>query len=1258
MHLKDIYVENFKSFGRKIHIPFLPGYTTITGPNGSGKSNIADAILFVLGPKSSKAIRAGKLTDLIFDGGKEKKPAGYCRVVLSFDNTDRIIPVDEDEVRISRVIRLHTGPVRPRKTAAAAQAAGAAPETKPEGDQAAAPPEPEPPVELGVPVTEETVAEPGVPKKPRDPYYSYFYVNERPSSMSEFDNLLAHARISAEGYNLVQQGDINRIVLMTNLDRRRLLDQIAGITQYDEDIDRADDKRHATEENLGTIGTLLDEVKRQVGQLQRERDSAMKYKGLKDKRDDAKVQMSFRKKQDVEDEIALIGKQLGELQKDVEKRGQETEELQKKLARSKTDVESYENKIADAGGEDAKELREKIEQLRLEMMRAQDGVDTAREKIKTFKEAGSRMLSELKALEKDMSALQQEQDTLSEEMANLRDLEQDTGGELKALNEGVAKTDSKAFKLQRDIAVGKKEIETKDDDQHKLLLEKERLEDKLLRLNQDVAQVEEKIKQYEFQVKDIDFDLRNLKSEAKSSTTSRKDIQGDYQSKKKEEEKLVKASLELEDRARELRRRWEQLRAEATAVANVQKGYTAAVEAVLDARDKGELKGVHGTIAELATVKQEYEAALGVAAGGRMQSIVVDNDESAAACINYLKQKKIGRAIFLPLNKMLQGRPSGKALMSVKDPASLGYAMELVKFKEEYKAAFWFVFGDTIVVKHLDTLRKLMGGVRLVTLDGDLAEPSGAMIGGTPEQSMLKFGAPSPTEQKKVGVLLKEAVEAADKVTKRLAELRTELTQMEREVTETRSAVSEVEVKSAAMEFKRKEFAETRDTMRKDREARLKERDEVNVAIERTKQKLSEMDGVLGALKKQRDDLAKSLVQATPLQFQAKGKKLQEALIKVQNDLRDRGSALATSAAKLKLLEEKRDGLKRAVAATLKEQKETEASILKFKDVAQKSSDSLNVLMEAEEKSSKEVKGLQAKRDDAFKFKTDLESSVEKMNGKLQTLGDMGISLRSKQRLLEDKLSEVMAEIGSMELKGKAKLPPLLDIETTVKELDLQMQALEPVNMLAIDEYDKQATRSDELGKELEQLNTQRENLMKLVEELNGKKKFGLLKVFDAISKNFKEIYKDLSGGGSAELLLENPESPFEGGLLIKAQPPDKGPKRLESLSGGEKSLTALSLIFSIQRYQPSPFYLLDEVDMFLDAINAEHVAAMIKKNSQLAQFVQITLRKVTLAKADHRYGVTMQGNGVSDIIGNVRLSDVKDDGSIHNDGHGKGPEK
>ncbi len=253
MHLKEIELENFKSFAKKTRIPLLEGYTAVTGPNGAGKSNISDAILFVLGPKSSRVIRAGRLTDLIFNGGKEKRPAKECRVSLHFDNSDRLIPIESNDVKLTRLVR-----------------------------------------------TSDTA----------EGYYSYYYVNDRKSSLGEFDNLLANARISADGYNFVQQGDITRIVEMTNLERRRILDDIAGITKFDEDIQSAEKERLTAEENINRLSIILDEIKKQMKQLETDREGALKYKDLHDRLSLAKASLAMKNKEAVDREISSYREQV------------------------------------------------------------------------------------------------------------------------------------------------------------------------------------------------------------------------------------------------------------------------------------------------------------------------------------------------------------------------------------------------------------------------------------------------------------------------------------------------------------------------------------------------------------------------------------------------------------------------------------------------------------------------------------------------------------------------------------------------------------------------------------------------------------------------------------------------------------------------------------------------------------------------------------------------------------------------------------
>src|SRR5436309_229473 len=597
-------MENFKSFGRKITVPFLQGFTAITGPNGSGKSNIADAILFVLGPKSSKAIRAGKLTDLIWNGGKDKKGADSCQVSLLFDNSDRQIPVEADEVKLTRYVGLS------------------------------------PSVDGG--------------------YNSYFYINDRKSSLSEFDSLLAHARISAEGYNLVQQGDVQKIVSMSSIERRRILDNIAGITKFDDDITQAEGKRRETEENLERIRIILDEIDKQIKQLEADRDGALKYKELNGRMSTAKAQLAYKNRELIERQIVGTKEQISKHEADKAKLEAQKAELRTLFDAAVARLNELEQEMADRGGEEAKQLKEKLDGLRIERARATDGTETSKEVLKQLRvEAG--------------------------------------------------------------------------------------------------------------------------------------------------EANLAKDQAELQTAILSLTRQYAQLKAEADVAENMKRGYTSAVSAILECRETGSIKGIHGTVAQLAHVEAQYETAIVTAAGARMQGIIVDDDSVAAQCIDYLKKRKIGRATFLPLTKMLVGKPRGKAILVAKE--CLGFAIDLCHFDEKYRDAFFYVFGDTLVVQTLDEARKWMGGVRLVTIEGELIEASGAMIGGDMERSTVKFGPSVASEMEKIAEKLRDAQAHGETVANRLDALRKEILDLEGDIKESGGRSGAVEVKTSTLEAKRKEFA-------------------------------------------------------------------------------------------------------------------------------------------------------------------------------------------------------------------------------------------------------------------------------------------------------------------------------------------------------------------------------------------------------------------------------------------------------------------
>ncbi|MCK4970279.1 MAG: hypothetical protein KAS77_07125, partial [Thermoplasmata archaeon] len=569
-----------------------------------------------------------------------------------------------------------------------------------------------------------------------------------------------------------QQGDINRVVAMSNLDRRRILDDIAGITRYDQDIQKAEKQRVDAETNLEKIGILLDEIKRNITALSRDRSNAITYRELQEQLQLAKAQMAHKKREEIEDQTRGVAAQIGEYDQERGTYRQSIEDNRKLLEELERTLSGVEKEIIRVGGADAEHLKEEIDKVRLERFRAEDREEKAKDLIDELKTAKATQQQELRGIRRQLTAYKKQLDDFDNDMGVHKKVIDDLQTELEAANAAARDTSKDIETIQRDIAQVRKEHDEALEDQHALALERDRAKERMDRASMELAQLEESITTLEFELKDLEFSTSDISKASKNKRDSIKELQGTIFSSKAEEKRLMKEANGLENEVKRLSRDFNSLKAESEAAIQLEKGYTRAVNAVIDARDRGKLRGVLGTIAELAEVSKKYENALTVAAGGRMQSVVVEDDEAAAQCINYLKKTNIGRATFLPLNKMRKGRPGGKALMAVQHDNAIGFARELVKYDEQYESAFWYAFGDTVVVKDLNTARKLMGGVRLVTTDGELTEASGAMIGGALAKSMIRFGAPAKDEFERVRKALREAVDRGDAVGGQLQALR------------------------------------------------------------------------------------------------------------------------------------------------------------------------------------------------------------------------------------------------------------------------------------------------------------------------------------------------------------------------------------------------------------------------------------------------------------------------------------------------------
>lgn len=1174
MYLKQIELENFKSFGGKLTIPLMEGYIAVTGPNGSGKSNISDAILFVLGPRSSKAIRAGKLSDLIFDGGKSKSPSTYTKVSLVFDNQDRLIPWDADTVKLTRLVRLSQN---------------------------------------------------------GETYNSYFYVNDNKSSLTEFDNILSSARISADGYNLVQQGDVTRIVEMGNIERRKILENISGISRFDGEIERAQNERRQAEENIDRISIIIDELEKQLQQLEEERRAAMEYIQVRSRLEMAKAQLSHKTLEVTLTEANSIQEQIEAYDQDIHRLLEEKRQAHQEMEVFQQEVQALEGEIELKGGQEYRDLKEEMNSVRVELARHKDREERYQEDIERSQQLQEEVRGQLQDLQGQESTLALTIQGLEEALTQKRSELGSKREELSQLRATIEGRGDDIARIQKEISDLESEISHLDGEEREHLMEISRIQVRLEELEFQMAALEESHRSAEFELGDAEWNLKEMRSGEGSSGKRLQELSVLFHEKRREHQEREAEAQDLEQAIRRLGRELESLKAQKSAAENLEKGYNRAVSSILQLRDEGRIDGIHGTVAELAEVDKDYETALNVAAGGRMQAVVVDDDEVASQAIEHLKRNRLGRVTFLPLSKMRDGRPRAKAIMIEKD--CIGYAIDLIRFKPQYRAAFWHVLSDTLVVESLGQARSLMGGVRLVTMAGEVLETSGAMVGGTLDRGNIRFGAASEDKLEATRVELSKATQAESDLRLILRDLAQEMKGLEDEIRSLQGSNSDTQAELRRLELQRDSWKEKRDGLK----AEIKQK---RGALESTRKEESRIQGLLRTvqedIKHQRQSLDGKRKEMSDL---APGD-VQDSLQRLQDDIIALSTEVGDLEGDVKGLRAERAGLNARLAELQEDMDQSQSDLETWQRGLEESREKhaehqvhLEALKKIEASMEGEVRELRSKRDLAYQSKVGKEKEKEQIEDRINTKRDFRIGLQTKASLAEERAEQIRQEIALIDMDVERPLPSMEELKRTIKGAENKMSQMGAVNLRAIEDYDTKKERHGRFLGEISRLEQQKAELLELMQSLEREKEIIFRQVFQAVDANFRNIYAELSGGGEAYLSLEDEDAPFEGGMLIKAKPKNGKMLRLEALSGGEKSLTALAFIFAIQEYQPSPFYVLDEVDMFLDSVNAEMVARRVQKSASKAQFVQVSLRKVTLGKAEHLFGVTRQPNGVSKVI-------------------------
>ena len=1178
MHLKAIEMENFKSFKGEVVIPFEVGFTGITGPNGSGKSNCGDALQFVLGAKSSKSLRAENVGQLIFNGGNRGKAAKNCKVTLVFDNPkdsngNRRLKVDTDEVLLTRTVRLG------RK-----------------GNSNSA-----------------------------------YYLNERPSTATEFRRLLTGAGARGDGYNIVLQGDVTHLATMTDRARRKVLEDVAGVTSYDDEIRKANRQRDKVEQYIEQITLLEEEINKRIKTLAKEREQAMKYRELQETLETARRTLMHSRHRSRLEEIELVTDERGNYIVRLSEIGEEIEADNKQELSIEDELAEIQRQLNEVLGDDGKKLGDQQRRLEVE-------VETRKDRISGLKEDIGDAGDEQEVLQAEQveaeQALKSHEESLDSARDTLKKAEEDLQGAAEAEEDARSALDSGdkvVHELNRAFGKSTETVEKTQEVANKAILKAGAETQNVEFLHQQLADLETALDEARLNRDDLLLQGEELDSNAPEQDRTK--LAQELAKIQRQERGLLDDVQRSEEQLRDAEMALVRARGELENRSGSTAGMARAVKAVLNLRDSGEVRGILGSMSELCAPKDSRdEEALAYSMGGGMNSIVVRDDETAAQCISWLRKNKAGRATFLPLNRLQSRRPGGRSVMVSRQPGVVGFASDLLEYDNSIELAVINVVRDTLIVESMDVARRHMGGVRMVTRTGSVVEGSGAMVGGSARANRPQFGG------KMAG---SSVVEKAEEDVERLSLVaetgRAALAELRQSEHQLRQRINNLANDDHAFEARAwKEDLGRAETSFKDSESKVK------VALKNLEQATAKQNKAESASElannahqdalQAKTDAATALQEGSPQHLSRRLRDSQEqrneaerAKLTAKETLSggENQSILLTS--QIKELQRRIDEQQSIVDKATKKISDAESEIETYQE-------ELDTVSEAHSQITEEYRELDDKRialrEERVKLTTRLEQKVRDRDAINKRITDLNLQIHQKKEALRE-LDAEMAELEIKPASDDAVLPTVQEAEASVRNLERRVGNLGDVNMRAIEQYDEAQERSDNLSTDSKRLREHRQSLISLEDQLETERKDRLTTVMDIVNVNFSRVYQHLQPGGKGELRFENPKKPFEGGLQMWASPPGKK-SGLGLLSGGEKSMAALALIFAIQDYEPSPFYYFDEVDQNLDTFNAENIASLCRLRSEQAQFIMVTLRKVSLQLADHHIGITHAGDGCS----------------------------
>lgn len=1194
MYLKKLEMQGFKSFADKLSLDFGSGITTVVGPNGSGKSNISDAVRWVLGEQSAKSLRGGSMADVIFVGTESRRPVGFAEVSIIIDNSDGILPIAFQEVKVTR--RLFRS-----------------------GE-------------------------------------SEYLINMAPCRLKDIQQLFFDTGIGVDGYSIIGQGQVDSILSGKVEERRAIFEEASGIMKYKTRKVESERKLVLTTQNIERITDIITELDRQVGPLGEQAEVAKKYLALKEELKDYEISVYV-------DSITRITKQLQDISEKYT--NVQAEIAQKTQALDGITVVNEEKNAAyKAVDEKLEGIRNQYYENEKQLSEQAANIKVMEGKIQTIEEANQRLYEEMEESQQERTRLSKQKDAYEGDVQRFSQMQEKEAALLKELEEKYAFVMNLMSETSKHV---------------------EALRAKLSQTNQQYHEAGSKVAAMEQMISGSSVRKEKITEEIEQLRQESEQINGFKTISKQAQTELQQQIEQLQEQIGQLRSvqtqneaRLAQLRKEATELSSEyqfkssrlnllnemdekMEGYNRSVKEIISAAGKASfVKGIRGTVAQLIDVEKKYEIAIETALGQAFQYIVTDEEGTAKQAIQYLRENKLGRATFLPMTAV-----NGKTLEQdvlrrlQKMTGYLGLGYEVIQYDAQYHNVMLSQLGKVAIAQDLDCAiaiaKEFSYNFKIITLQGDIIRPSGAMTGGSIDKAvssgilgrkreMEELTARTKELARTVKTMNEEAVECTVKISNSSMEagkLEAERRGLEMKQVEANAAISR-------FEDRQQQIQQRITVLQEDMEAMEQELLRTVEEMEAVKAEMLTLENTVIALQKEitqceeKNSTGRATVDAMNAQVTDKKLAVNSILHKIET-ARENQARLQQEMTAL----EETEGAKQAEIA------ENQRIAGEMKEANRQIEAVIQTYLVTKTDQSGEIEKLTLEKQILSDALLSMTDQIAEMSKQLYLLKDESNRFEVRKAKLETEEENFRTRLwddyeityGNAQeyLKGK-ELGSFTSMQRYMNELRGKIRDLGEVNVNAIEDYKNTRERLEFLNGQMEDLNVSKEKLEKIIHDMTVIMKKQFLEQFDLINASFNSVFRELFDGGRANIMITDKDNVLESPIEIEAQPPGKKLQNMMLLSGGEKALTAIALLFAVLKLKPTPFCVLDEIEAALDDTNVIRFADYVTKFSEKTQFIIITHRKGTMENADILYGVTMEERGVSKIV-SMKFADDKDKG-------------